>query len=480
MLYNTLGNNYRMGGDYSHSLEYFFKALKINEQINERTGIAQNFGNIGIIYKTQKDYTNALVYYSKALAMFEMLNNKDGIGTNLGNIGITYEMLKDYDKALDYQTRALKVYEKLGNKRSIAHNLGNIGLVYDDMGNYATALDYEFKALVINKELGNKRNIVNSCTNIGTIYYHIATDTTGKTTVEARRNAIPNAIKYLDKSLVISTEISALPKLQEIHELYAQVYTLSGNYKKAFEHYKQSVAIRDSIFSKENSERITRLELQHEYEKKQLADSLKHAEIARTAALELQRQRNYTYSLIGGIIMLIIIACMMVNRQKLKHAHEEQRLNSEKLHAETELNHATGQLSNFTRSISEKNELLEKFTSELNRLRTKYAIDNPKENELHLKLQQSAIMTDEQWANFNKIFERVHKGYPERLKEKVPGLSPVETRFMMLSKLRLSDKEMAAIQGISHDAAKLNINRLCNKLELSQETSSLEAFADGI
>jgi tetratricopeptide (TPR) repeat protein len=480
MLYNTLGNNYRIKGDYSIALEYFFKALKVNEKINERIGIAQNFGNIGIIYKTQKDYPNALVYYNKALAMFEKLGNKEGIGTNLGNIGITYEMMKEYSKSLDYQKRALKIYEETGNRKSIAHNLANIGLVYDDMGEYPTALEYQFKALAINEELAIKRSIVNNCLNIGTIYYHIAADTDRVVKNAEKNAALANAIKYLDKSLHISQQIGAVGKLQEIHDMYARVYELSGNYKKAFDNYRQSVAIRDSVFSKEKSEAITRLQVRHEYEKKNLADSLKHAEIVHLTTLQLQKQRYYTYSLVAGIVILIMLAYIVVNKQNQKHKHNEQRLSNEKQHAETELNHATAQLSTFTNSISEKNELLEKFTAELARLRKEYAIDNAEENELHLKLQQSVIMTDEQWANFYRIFERVHKGFSERLKEKIPGLSPVETRFFMLARLRFSEKEMATIQGISTDAAKMNVNRLRNKLDLAKQSSSLEDFANTI
>jgi protein O-GlcNAc transferase len=76
------------------------------------------------------DYPKALEYYSKALHINEEIGNKDGIATNLGNIGIVYLSLSDYPKALEYFSKALHINEEIGNKFGIANNLGNIGIVY--------------------------------------------------------------------------------------------------------------------------------------------------------------------------------------------------------------------------------------------------------------------------------------------------------------------------------------------------------------
>jgi tetratricopeptide (TPR) repeat protein len=54
-------------GDYAKALEYYFKALRINEEIENKEGQAINLGNIGNVYSDQGNYAKALDYYFKAL-----------------------------------------------------------------------------------------------------------------------------------------------------------------------------------------------------------------------------------------------------------------------------------------------------------------------------------------------------------------------------------------------------------------------------
>jgi len=55
-------------------------------ELNDR--IAFVIGNIGIVYLTKGELDKALEYYKKALKLEEELGNKKGIANYLGNIGI--------------------------------------------------------------------------------------------------------------------------------------------------------------------------------------------------------------------------------------------------------------------------------------------------------------------------------------------------------------------------------------------------------
>ena len=70
---------------------------------------------------------------------------------------------------------------------------------------------------------------------------------------------------------------------------------------------------------------------------------------------------------------------------------------------------------------------------------------------------------------FGQLFEKVHSGYLYRVKEKIPGLTPAETRLMALVKLQLSTKEMAAVLGISPNSVRSTWSRLRKKLNLPEE-----------
>jgi DNA-binding CsgD family transcriptional regulator len=68
----------------------------------------------------------------------------------------------------------------------------------------------------------------------------------------------------------------------------------------------------------------------------------------------------------------------------------------------------------------------------------------------------------------------VHGGYLYRLRQKIAGLTPSETRFMALAKLNLNNKEMAASLGVGPNAIRNTWFRLRKKLNLPEEYSLKE------
>lgn len=162
----NIANVYGFQGDYSRALYYNFKALKIVEELGNKKVIATISGNIGGMYyeqgKNQKSqakrdslFTKALNHYFKALKTDEKLGDKNGIARHLGNIGIIFDEQKDHPKALYYYFKALKMAEELKDKDGIATNLGNISSLYTKQGKYKEAEEYSLKALVLDKEIGS-------------------------------------------------------------------------------------------------------------------------------------------------------------------------------------------------------------------------------------------------------------------------------------------------------------------------------------
>src|SRR5205085_12283299 len=94
-------------------------------------------------------------------------------------------------------------------------------------------------------------------------------------------------------------------------------------------------------------------------------------------------------------------------------------------------------------------------------------------------LQNSVLLTDEHWRNFSRLFEKVHRGFFQRLKEKLPGLSPAETRFTALIKLQLSNKEMANMLGVGTEAMRQIRSRLKKKLN-SEAEEGIEELVEKI
>ena len=72
---------------------------------------------------------------------------------------------------------------------------------------------------------------------------------------------------------------------------------------------------------------------------------------------------------------------------------------------------------------------------------------------------------------FRNMFEEVHSGFLYKLKHQLPDLTPGEVRFMVLSKLKLSTKEMANILGVGASTIRKYKHQVRNKLGLPEDGS---------
>ena len=96
---------------------------------------AISLNHIGVVYDYQGNYETALSYYLKALKINEELNDRKSIAAGLNNVGIIHYYQGENYKAFDYYMQALKIRKELGDEKGIAVSLNNIGLVHRAIGN---------------------------------------------------------------------------------------------------------------------------------------------------------------------------------------------------------------------------------------------------------------------------------------------------------------------------------------------------------
>ncbi|MES2590999.1 MAG: tetratricopeptide repeat protein [Bacteroidota bacterium] len=307
--YSNIGVVYDNQGNYPQALNYYLKGLKIAEELGDKKSIATKLGNIGLLYYGQGDYPKALGYYFKTLKMAEELKDDYLIATYFGNIGNIYYAQGDYLKALDYYSNALKILEDLGDKIGIANNISNIGLVYFIQNDYPKALDYYFNTLRMATEQGNKKLTAVSLGNIGTVY--------------AKIKKYKEAEGYLKKALVLSIEINALNLVKDNEQQLSELYTQTEQPAKALEHYKKYIEAKDSIFNEENTKKTVRSEMNFEFEKKQTEEKIVQNKKDIIAVEELKQQRLQRNYFIVGFALVLLLALFIYRGYR-----EKQKANS--------------------------------------------------------------------------------------------------------------------------------------------------------
>jgi adenylate cyclase len=309
----SLGYPYTYMGDYPTSLDYMLKAVKIYEELGAKRELAMIDGDIGVIYHSLKNYPKALEAFNKTLKITEEMGTRDiyMLGA-LNNIGDTYVVLGNYKRAMYYFTKGLNIAKELNFRLQQGTFLGNIGYAYNEMKEYPTALAYQYEALSIMMEVNDKGFVAFNYGKIGQAYLkiaktwpHIAPDSL----IPARKEAtISKAIEYLEKGIATGRDANANADLLQMYQDISEAYALTGNYKAALEAYRHFKNVNDSIFSIENTTRISNLETNRIL---QLKD--KDLKIAR---LSVAKKRNERLGFTAGILLLLGIMAMLFRNNK--------------------------------------------------------------------------------------------------------------------------------------------------------------------
>lgn len=294
--YNNIGVIFTDMANYPQALKNLYFSLKLSEEINDKELIAQACINIGNIYLRQKSYTEALKYYNAALTKYKEMGDKNGISFYLGNIGIIYNEQGNYAEALKSYKAALEIYEEMGAKSGISKVMDHIGRLYYIQHNYSEALRYVLNSIKIQEEIEDKRGLTFSYLLMGNIYFD--------------QKKYSEASQYLNKSLSISKEIGNLEIIMDSFDFLSALDSARGNYKQALENYKNYIAVRDSIYNKENTKKLVQSQMQYDFDKK---ETIAKAEQEKKDI----RQRNIRNSIAGvlaGAILILIVALYQRNK----------------------------------------------------------------------------------------------------------------------------------------------------------------------
>ena len=298
--YIAIGNNQYNRGAFPPALDAYFKSLRISEATKDKARIAEVAVNIGNVHWRQRDFDKALLWNLQALQLAKELNDQMRMQVVVGNIGAIYDEQGRYSEALSYKLRALHIAEGRGDQRSIVGNTGNIGVTYTKLKQFNAALAYTFRALHLAKDIGDKQSIAINLGNVGEIYYLLAIDSAAirpDSLVSSGRAAnLAKSIDYLTSGVAACREVGLKGAIPEFTQYLSDALILQGDYRGAIGAYKQSVAMRDSLFSTVNNEQITNLETARAVELKN-----KDLEIAKL------KKRNERVLFTGGFVVLLLI-----------------------------------------------------------------------------------------------------------------------------------------------------------------------------
>ena len=294
---SDIGSVYFKLANYSEAQKYFMQALSIRKKAGNNTEISLSLNNLGSVYLKKGNYKEALDYFEKSLKIRRKTGPQSEIAKILSNIGDIYLKQNNYKEALDVFIQTSRIEEETGDKKELAVTLNNIGLIDLKLGDYSYASIYLFKSLEIRQEIGDNSGMAESLNNIAVNYRHT--------------NNIDKAIKYSERSLALAEnsgdEDIAISACENLARSFAEI----KNYQKAYAYQTKSSRIADSLFNIRKSKQISNLQTSYESEKSELQIKLQKA--------ELQRQRQFIYFILFGLVITVLLSIFLLKIIRDKH-----------------------------------------------------------------------------------------------------------------------------------------------------------------
>jgi len=190
--------------------------------------------------------------------------------------------------------------------------LNHLGSLYTATKEYERAIAFHKEAVLISTEIEQPKSLSFSYLRMADTYmgqkkYHLA---------------FPN----VNESLELAEQLELIDIQRDAHQLLSEIHGSNGNYKKAYESHQQFKRLNDSLFNKENIEKMTQLEYEYKYQRQLDSASIRELKLKQTVTKTSENLERTQQNFLIGIIVFLGVALLLgwiIFYLKLKNAREK-------------------------------------------------------------------------------------------------------------------------------------------------------------
>ena len=345
----------RQRSNFDLAIELTNRAIETARSINDTVPLADALNTLGNIYKDMLLFNEAIDSYFEALDLWENKNDSSGLAIAYGSIALMYFYQQEYDRALEFNLKKLPISEKAGDLWEQSKTLNNISQIYSAREMHDSSLYFLKKGLVLNEKMNYRSGIANACHNIAAAYYMKGKSDSANHYISRSINIAENindpelpsylitlaryqrgqknyadALANARKAYLMATDQNEPIIVSSAAGLLSDIYSETGRKGMAYDYLKEFLAINDSISNNEFLKKITRLEIQNEYDRKQEEAEFEHSQELLIRENRIKQQNLYVRGLIILLVLLVVISIFYIHNTRLRARYAridlEQRL----------------------------------------------------------------------------------------------------------------------------------------------------------
>ena len=342
--YRRLGITYINLGDTKKSIRHQEESYRLSEEIGYKKGMMLALNNIGVAYLNNELLNTALSYFLRSLKIVEETKDYSSAANLYTNCGMIYRRTGDLQKSKEYFFRARDyavvqkepemlitansnlstAFRMLGNLDSAAHYLAEAEKHVSDQTSSATLFRYYLTRALLQSAKGYHaaalkdflamQPLVTVMNDKITLLINIAEE-------YLKLGERSEAISYFTQAYDLSLKNRMFNNLEYVSRALADLYEANSKLNDFAFYIRKHLAFRDSNEQLNKVQQIQRQELEFEYRRQRLADSIAFSQKEHLSKLELEaaegqllRARNTRVLLIIIMVILAGVAIFVLNR----------------------------------------------------------------------------------------------------------------------------------------------------------------------
>lgn len=462
------GQYYFLNEEYGKAFEHLLVANKAFQEIGYQhiPEISRYLYELAFDYYYFKEYDKAISLLEKAVR-YPPFNPNLAI-QNYNTLGLAHNLLHYNKTGSDGSVLAERSFLKA---RQVAITYGDslwAGIVSTNLANeygyqkkWPDALPLYRVGYDLIRRFGQTRQLPGGAAlRIGNVFFHLGQ-------LDSCRYYLERTTQFRQQKQTRQFAANLQDEYGTVHyyDLSRRYYKAVGNLPLAYKFLDSLTVLKERINKRYNSERLSLVNQRLMIQRHQL-------EVA-TIEVEKKAQRTLFWlvavglTLLAGLFLWLYYLSQIRRRQeRIIDAEKEKSLRLEKQLVEEELDRAKADLTGFMDNLRQKDALIDTITAQLaDRSPTEPANPNAHPTaETHQNLVNSSLLTNDDWDEFRRRFERVHPGFFWQMKTQFSDLSPAEERLLALSQLRIDTRQMSRMLGISPDSLRKTKYRLRKKI----------------
>lgn len=512
-MYLNLAINYRIGSQYKESLQASENAIEQFKKAGNQEGVGRAYGEMASNYNYMKNSEKALEYLKKAIAILKKSGSERELSIVRQKLANLYYNNSNFAFARDIYEEILPVFAKEKGTNYYVTLLSYADCLLQLEENYKEAEEALTEAENAFKEMNQKEYMWIAVSNLAQVYVAMGKSQQAQEAFQRAYDGmyqissprfLETSVRYLD-FLNSKKQYSKAQKVIDRVKASTNSTRMKMNADNEIDFLKQAVFTYGQNGMVENSlQAFERLD----FLKDSLNTALNHAkslELQEAYQNDLQRERNLVLKknnelliennnkkdnilLLGFLSFILLLAIGLVlyrtNRNKLKLQQElvASLENSKKVLEEK--NTLEGELRlERERVLENKEKELVQVSMEMSNLQNKIielidTRDNPESSTALAKELKNLLGQNNYWKYFKGKFIEVHPVFALQLAEMFPNLSENDVAFCCMLKLQLSEKEIAALMGISTNQVEVKKTTLRRKIGMGDDILGFEKLID--